>query len=132
MSVITEVKLKIKLKKNIPVNLRCWIESTITNNLGIKFNEHPFFLTNRWDSIFSTYGYDGYERASLTKKDNYYLLSIHADINYENEEINTFLDFIKEFCFGRKKKVYIGYSINDNHAEKQNVYIIRDFKAIEL
>jgi len=126
MSLVTEIKLKIKLRKDIPKNLISWIENIITENSEIKFSNHPFFSTNRWYYIFSTYGYDGYEKPSLIKKDSYYLLSIHTDVNYENEEINTFLDFIKEYCYGRKKKVYLGYSINDNQDEKQNVYLCRD------
>jgi hypothetical protein len=125
MSYITEIKLKINLGKNTPPKLIEWIDKCIDSTQKTQYEDHPFFETERWQKIFATYGYDGYSKPTLTKVKNGYTLELHTDINYESEELNTFIDWIKPHILGRKKKVYLGWFERDSQFEKTNVYAYR-------
>ena len=96
------------------------------------FLMHPilFFKTDRWRNIFHTMGYKWFTKPKLVKKENGWDLYIHYDINYEDEEINTFVEFISPHVKGRKQKVYLGYKRPDSE-NKLNVYLYRNFSACE-
>lgn len=125
MSYITEIKLKIKLSKDTPKELIEWLNRCIDYTCETPYEEHPFFETKRWRTVFATYGYHWYSEPYLTKTKNGYILELHTDINYEDGELDTFIDWIKPYVLGRKKKVYLGWFERDEDYEKTNVYVIR-------
>lgn len=125
MGYITEIKLKINLSKNTPQKLIEWIDECIDYTQEQSYEEHPFFKTERWQKIFATCGSYGYSKPELTRTKNGYTLELHTDINYESEELNAFIDWIKPHIFGRKKKVYLGWFERDSQFEKTNVYANR-------
>tara|TARA_R110002167_G_scaffold347483_1_gene558408 strand:+ start:137 stop:514 length:378 start_codon:yes stop_codon:yes gene_type:complete len=125
MSYITEIKLKINLGKDTPKELVEWLNKCIEDNYYTPYEENPFFKTERWTRIFATYGYDGYDKPYIKEVKNGWELAIHTDINYESEELNTFIDWIAPHVLGRKKNVYFGWYMRDGEFEKINVYLHR-------
>lgn len=125
MSYVTEIKLKINLGKNTPTELVEWLNKCIEENHYTPYEENPFFETERWTRMLATYGYDGYDKPYIKEVKNGWELAIHADINYEREELNTFIEWIKPHVLGRKKKVYFGWYRRDGEYEDTNVYLHR-------
>lgn len=125
MSYITEIKLKINLSKNTPKDLIEWLNKCIEYNHYIPFGENPFFKTDRWTKIFATYGYDGYDKPYIKEVKNGWELAIHTDINYEDRELSTFIEWIKPYVLGRKKKVYLGWYERESEYKHTNVYLHR-------
>lgn len=92
--------------------------------------DHPFFKTDRWGYIFSRYQFDlnDYGKAKFTRsKSGYYDLTIHCNINYGFHEIHEFIEWIKPYVAGRKKKQYIGWWLNEDsfYLNRINEYIER-------
>ena len=125
MSYTTEIKLKINLGRNTPKDLIEWLNKCIEGNQYAPYEENPFFETERWTRIFATYGYYGYDKPYIKEVKNGWELAIHTDINYEHEELNTFIEWIKPHVLGRKKKVYFGWFERDSDTERTNVYLHR-------
>jgi hypothetical protein len=125
MSYVTEIKLKINLGKDTPTELVEWLNKCIENNDDTPYEDNPFFEAERWTKIFATYGYDGYDKPYIKEVKNGWELAIHTDINYESEELNTFIEWIKPYVLGRKKKVYFGWCRRDDEYEDTNVYLHR-------
>jgi hypothetical protein len=125
MSYITEIKLKINLGRNTPESLIEWLNKCIENNHDAPYEKNPFFDTQRWYQMFATMGYGGYDKPYVKEVKNGWELAIHTDINYESEELNTFIDWIAPHVLGRKKKVYFGWFERDGDTERTNVYLHR-------
>lgn len=125
MSYITEIKLKITLGKNTPEDLILWLNKCIEDNDFTKYDANPFFETERWTKIFATFGYNDYDKPYIKEVKNGFELALHCDINYQHDELNTFIDWIKPHALGRKKRVYCGWYSQEGIREKINVYIHR-------
>jgi hypothetical protein len=127
MSYPTEVYLTIKLRKDIPARYTNYIRRVIEHVEYEPLDDHPFFSTERWSHIFYTMGYDFYTPPYLNRMySGYYELHLHADINYEDEEVIKFVDWISPFIAGHKKKTYLGYKIPDSAHQRTNIYWNRE------
>ena len=126
MSYTTEVKIKVNLSADTPKSIINFINGCIERNNTSKYDNHPFFNTERWLSIFMTFGFDGYTKPYIKESSSGWELALHSDINYEKEEVSLFVDWIKAYIVGRKKKKYLGWFRRDGEQEETNIYLIRD------
>lgn len=126
MSSPTEIKLKIILGKDTPDEVIDYLKKCIESNRELTpFTDHEFFRCNRWEWIFNHMGYEGYLDPSIKEIPRGWELIIHTDINYESGEIEEFVNWMRPFIWGRRKKVYLGWYERDWSTEKKNVYLNR-------
>lgn len=84
--------------------------------------EHEFFQQERWGNIFMRSNYYHETGARFTRsRSGYYDLEINCDINYGHVEVQCFLDWIKPWIAGRRKKQFLGYWRNDNMMGQDSV-----------
>ncbi len=125
MSLPTEIRFKIKLRIDTPKEVIQLINKCLDREYPKEIPSNHFFKTEKWFNLFSTMGYDGYEQPYLKEIKNGYELKIHTDINYEKDELDTFIEWIKPYVFGRRKKVFLGDKLPDYDCERTNVYLYR-------
>ena len=125
MSHITNIKLKISLTKETPKELILWLNKCIEENYDVRYENNSFFETERWTKMFATYGYEWYDKPYIKEVKNKYELLLFTDINNENDELNTFINWIAPYVHGRKKKVYLGCYRRDGEYVDTNVYLYR-------
>ncbi len=88
--------------------------------------DHVFFKCDRWYMLFlSTNGCEGM-KTTFSKVKNYYELSIHSEFKNYDDEVDYFMDWIKPFIVGRKKKQYVGYWKSESSPTEINLYINRN------
>ena len=138
MGTYTELHLNLKLRKNIPIEIKHLFEKVV-NNRDLEVNglfssqdvfvpdvNHSFFKCDRWYMLFL--GNNFYEEIGISKLIEdiyYYSLIINSEFkNYDNE-INEFIVFITPYTIGRKKKQYVGWSLREDSDKRENVYIIK-------
>ena len=138
MGTYTELHLNLKLRKDIPVEIKYLFEKVV-NNRDLEVNglfssqdvfapniNHQFFKCDRWYMLFL--GNNFYEEVGISKfiEDIYYYsLIINSEFkNYDNE-INEFINFITPYTIGRKKKQYVGWSLREDCDKRENIYIIK-------
>jgi len=122
MSSITEIKLKINLRKDTPTEVINLINDCLSLKTIVK-PSHKFFQTQRWYNMFSTMCYDGYEQSHMTESEKSYELKIHTDINYENTEIETFCEWIEPYVIKKQNKVCIGTKISVYDFMETDIYV---------
>jgi hypothetical protein len=76
--------------------------------------DHPFGKTVRWPCLFYNSKFDGKT------------LELDCDINCGYHEIQKFLDWIKPYVRGRKKKIFLGQWRTEDSKEWRNEYKIND------
>lgn len=133
MSFIYTFKTKeITLRKGVPLAVIQFLDEAI-NGKGKRWSDltppsHPFFETERWMSVFGQWHWiDTDPHTYFKKRGAHHRLYIHCDINYCDEEIAQFADWITPFVAGHKPKEYIGWYKHDgsDYGERNNVYIER-------
>ena len=138
MGTYTELHLNLKLRKNIPIEIKHLFEKVV-NNRDLEVNglfssqdvfvpdvNHSFFKCDRWYMLFLGNNFCGEVGISKFIEDKYYYsLIINSEFkNYDNE-INEFIVFITPYTIGRKKKQYIGWSLREDNDKRENIYIIK-------
>lgn len=80
------------------------------------FNTSDFFKCRWWVSLFSSKNLDDSLGGSkfYQKSNNRWVLEIDTDFKDYDDEINKFLDWIKQYVAGRKVKTYIGWSKHES------------------
>jgi len=141
MGYYTELRFKAKLKHDTPENVINFLKRVIKeHDLGhVKtiFNtedvfkpefDHPFFKCDRWYMLFISTNWDNEMQGGMFyENNNRWVIDLHTEFkNYDNE-IDLFLDWIKPFIIGRKKKQYVGYKRGEDEdiALQHNLYIER-------
>lgn len=99
MGSYTRFNFKARLNKDTPNNVIKLLDDCINNNADCD-----------WDTLLTGLnGNEDIKGGAFYKSGKYYTLRIDTEFkNYENQ-LKQFLDWIKPFIVGRKKKQYIGY-----------------------
>lgn len=139
MAIYTEFKFSARLKHDTPKDILDFLNTVIVDrNIGTDkvlfktedvFNpeiNHPFFKTERWYMLFLSNNFrDDIETSQFKLVKNRWEINIHSEFkNYDNE-IELFIDWIKPYIIGRKKKQYVGFYEVEGHDKKINIYIER-------
>jgi hypothetical protein len=107
----------ITLKKDTICPIIKCIEDHIDNvDRPMKLN-HEFFKLKRHERIFIGGKYK--------TVGEYFKFSINCEINYGDEEIEKFVEFISPHVAGHKKRQYIGWYKGYGFHNRFNVYIER-------
>ena len=127
MSYYYRFNINTVLKKDTPQDIVDFLYNVI-NNTGIipKIDTpHPFFGTERWIRVFAHH--KDYPKPIFFKYDGgYYDLQLNGEINYGSEEIKLFVEWIKPYVAGRKKKQHIGsYKGESYETPLVNLYVER-------
>ena len=128
----TEFKFKGKLKKDTPAEVTKFLHRIfIERDLGLPRNamlfhskdvfkpdfDHPFFKCERWYQCFLGTNFNGENMEERTMKYNTHgnsIILIHSEFKNYDDEIEHFLDWIKPFLAGRKKRQYLGWKEGEN------------------
>ena len=131
MSVVTEVLIELKLRVDTPKEVLAVFDYYINNKEAVILPNHPFFKTERCRVLLSFRGWTSEESPSFFKivpvgpVTAQPQLRLHANINYEDGEVDTFLDWISPYVGGHKKKKYAGWRHSEYDTEPINLYIIK-------
>lgn len=87
---------------------------------------HKFFKCDRWYILFTSGNWSNRGPVSTLKQaGKYWDLSIHSEFKNYDDEIDNFIDWIKPFVIGQKKKQYLGYWQGEDMDGEINIYIER-------
>lgn len=135
----TELNLKIRLRKDTPENITRFLKELINDKKYHNtdyWNSCPknvFFDCKRWFMLFfcTNWDEDKFGCKFYINKD-YYYLEIESEFkNYDNET-DDFLDWIRPYIAGnRKKKQYIGNWRDENMDDYWNIYLVDDPDSFE-
>ena len=139
MGTYTEFKFAARLKHDTPKEVIQFLQKVIVErNIGVentffktedvekpKLN-HPFFQTERWYMLFlSNNFFDDIITSQFKFLKNRWEITIHSEFKNYDDEIELFIDWIKPYVIGRKKKQYVGYYNVEGHDKNINIYIER-------
>ena len=134
----TELKVKLKLKKNTPesvINIlkRVLIERDLGHDKTL-FNtedvfkpelEHEFFKTERWYMLFLSTNWGDIQGGKFYEENGYWVIDLHTEFKNYDSEIDKFMNWISPYVVGRKKKQYVGWWQGESMNERINIYIER-------
>lgn len=98
--------------------------SLIMTNIESAPPEHEFFKCERWTQLFceDSSFYNKTQSISQNIERRYYTVEIWSCFkNYDNE-VEKFLEWIKPFVIGRKKKIYLGWWMVEGMDHRFNEY----------
>lgn len=137
----TELKFKAKLKQDTPGNVVNILKRVINErDLGLGHDkvlftsedvfkpelDHPFFKCERWYMLLlSTNWDDKMQGGKFYEENDRWVLDLHTEFKNYDSEIDHFLEWIKPFIVGRKKKQYIGYWRSEDMDSQINLYVER-------
>lgn len=139
MGTYTEFKFSARLKHDTPKDIIDILNTVIvdrkigTDKVLFKTEDvfkpeinHQFFKTERWYMLFLSNNFrDDLQAYQFKFVKNRLEINIHSEFkNYDNE-IELFIDWIKPYIIGRKKKQYVGFYEVEGHDKKINIYIER-------
>lgn len=129
MGFYTELKFDAKLLRSTPIEIILLLESLInlqdSSIPDASFIDHEFFDCTSWYKIFLPSQFLETQENTLDFQNGRYIISIHSEFKNYDQEIEKFVDWIKPYVIGRKKKQYVGYFRNENSNNKTNIYIER-------
>ena len=138
----TKLNVKIKLKKDTPENVINLIKRiVIDKDLGLSINttffhsndifkpefDHEFFKCERWYQLFIMNNFDSSKQSKFYFKNNRWILELNSEFKNYDSEIDHFIDWIKPYVSGRKKKQYIGWYLPEWTKERIYIHVLRDF-----
>lgn len=134
----TELKCKIKLKKDTPEDVMSLLKRVlIEKDLGhdeVLFHsedvfkpniDHDFFRCQRWYMLLLSTNWGDIEGGRMYEESGYNVVDLHTEFKNYDGELGKFLDWIYPFVLGRKKKQYIGWWQSEDMDERVNIYIER-------
>lgn len=136
----TEFYCTLKLKSDTPKDVVDLLRRVIKDgDLGLKegtqiFNHddvfkpeisHPFFKCERWWAVLIFNDWGTTKGSKFIENDHGVVINIHVNFKNYDDEIDQFLDWIKPYIRGRKKKTYIGWWRPENMREQLHVHLHR-------
>lgn len=133
----TNFRFKAKLRIDTPKEVLTLLDNTINKGITDKVIftsediprpaiEHPFFDCRRWYMLFLSTNFDkSLQGGRFYLKNNRCVLDIHTEFKNYDDEIDQFMDWIKPYVSGRKKKQYVGYEKPEWSDTESNLYIER-------
>lgn len=137
MGTYTEFAFKAKLRKDTPTEVIKFLQQTVDGNIGVEkglFHDcdgpkpeilHPFFQCSRWYMLFLSTNWGNISGSSFCLENGLYVLNIHSEFKNYDDEIDLFIDWIKPYIIGRKKREYVGYYLGEWMVQRSNIYIER-------
>jgi hypothetical protein len=137
----TQLKIKLKFRKDTPQNVVDLFNRVIANNdlgLGDKcvlFDsddvfkpeiDHQFFTCDRWYMLLTGGNGSDLEDNKFYKDGEYWALFLHTEFKNYDSELKYFLDWITLYVVGRKLKQHIGWCLPDWMNDRTEIFIKRN------
>lgn len=134
MGSYTTLVCKIKLRKDTPDEIINFLKKVIINHSDDiptdNYFYHEFFKCERWNDLFTSLNWsDDIQGGKFyVEKENWVIYLQTEFKNYDNE-IDKFIDWIKPYVLGRKKKQYISWKEDEGSwFPRINLYVERNLK----
>lgn len=122
MGLYLDFHFKATLVKDTPIDVIELISGAIIlDDDIINLPDHPFFKTERWSRIFVHHS-DMPPPLFYQKLNKYYIIELHCCINYGFDEMQEFLNWIRPWICGRRKKEFIGWWKQEGMDMRVNEY----------
>lgn len=138
MGYYTEVKVKIKLRKDTPDNVlsllgRVIIQGDLGHNkpmfgfedVFVPDIDHIFFKCQRWYMLLLSTNFGGISGGKFYQEKENWIIDLHTEFKNYDDEVDKFIDWVSPFVLGRKKKQYVGWYKGENDSNRTNIYINR-------
>ena len=119
-----EFHIKVKLKKDLPVEVIKFLQSWIVEQTYKPFIvDHALFRLERWGSCFYHSAYHGAPTFDKLSS-GYYLLQLNGEIKHGYKEIEEAVNWLSQYVVGRKKKQYVGWYKGESwEVPRINLYV---------
>jgi hypothetical protein len=138
---LTEFYCKFNLRNDTPQNIVSFFKEILierkiyTDNNKCFFTsddvikpkiEHPFFYCKHWYKLmlFTDFN-EELKSGNFYQKNENWIVEIETDFKNYHDEIENFINFVKPYVYGRKKKQYIGWWRGESDSQRTNIYIER-------
>lgn len=144
MGIYTNFEAKIRLHKDTPEDIIQAIRIAMCYDTNMdyagyqQFDKwckerfmHPFFECRRWQELLCSTNGSSILGGKLIKSVHNYTILLDTEFKEYDDEIKHFLDFVKPYIVGRKKKQYIGKSMMDDYRHQGYTYYAVDCSQTE-